>query len=150
MYCVFDAASLRFVRSHDGTTLSVRSATGERLAECAVQGSDRREHALAGLDAVLASGKVLRPSLEDPARRAKVRVAIYNPYTAQVAVAPLPDTVTLGDFEPLALPLAGLVGAFDDEAQTLSLGLRSLHVIDARRSQLATLHDAHNATAADI
>lgn len=126
---IVDLASLRYRWDAERTTLTVFSAQREVLAVAAGVGhlSDR-EAASRACDLVLDRGRVSRAAAdwdyvdvdvvgEDvhaaaaaaAARgRVRFRVALYNPYTAQVSVGPVPDTEVFSCNRPLQLPAGGL------------------------------------------
>lgn len=125
---MLDMAAVRFVRSEDGMSLSALAGTGELIALIDVApGTADREAALAAFDAALDLARVPRPSLTDPSRIVRTRVALYNPYTCEVAVGALPSTVAFGDMAPLQLPPSGVLASRSaDEPDVLVVGARRL------------------------
>jgi hypothetical protein len=78
------------------------------LVEAALEGeaSQRRELVFHALDRVLASGRLTRLTGGVASR---LPVALYNPYTAEVAIGPVPATQAFSAGAPLPLPAQGLV-----------------------------------------
>lgn len=95
---VFDTASLRF--AHNNATWVVTTGHGAPIATVTVApGTGRREAALAALDAALAA------TFHTPDGQ-RLDVALYNPVTSEVAVRPLPHTISYGPAE-LHIPASG-------------------------------------------
>lgn len=139
---MFDLAALRFVRSATGDSLSALAGTGELLAVIDVApGTAEREAALAALDAALDRARVPRESVLLPGQRVRTRVALYNPYSAEVAVGSLPDTVAYGDGRPLELPATGALGVLDGEV--LTVGARALARREPTPASLSRAYLAH-------
>lgn len=85
---VFDLSSLRFRSDRPAGRLSVLTSAGELLASVELEnGTSDREAVFRALDAALAHGRLARPE----GTRA---LAFLNPYSNQVAVDAVPETVT--------------------------------------------------------
>ena len=108
-YLVLDMATIRFQWSPDQTACAALTARGEIVALTDVEPeADERQVAFRLLDQALDQGQVLRPDPGDPTKRVSYKVALYNPFTAEVSAAPVPDTVTFTDRAPLPVPADGL------------------------------------------
>ena len=87
--CVLDLASLRLSRSADARVAVARSSAGETLARIDVDPDlDARDVAFALYEAVLAGAVVTRTAADGSA--VTCPVALYNPYSGQLAVEALP------------------------------------------------------------
>ena len=107
-------ASLKFRWNTDKSVLSVSSPQAELLAQVhCPEGTSEREAAFLALDAALASARIKRT--EPGGSRALRRLALYNPYTAQVAVGSVPRTETYGDGHTMDIPLEGLPARIEDD-----------------------------------
>jgi hypothetical protein len=96
-YWVFDLASLRYRSDPDSGRLSVLTAAGEILASIEVEETtSEREAVFRALDDALSHGRLVRAG-------GAVPVAFLNPYSNQVAVDAIPDTVTYQSEDTLDL-----------------------------------------------
>jgi hypothetical protein len=96
-FWVFDLASLRFRSDRTAGRLSVLTASGELLATVDVEnGTSDREAAFRVLDAALAHGQLVRPE-------GAVALAFLNPYSNQIAVDAVPDTVSYQGDDPIRI-----------------------------------------------
>lgn len=108
---ICDLATLRYQWVAHRTRLQAVTARGEFLAAVDVRaGVDEREAAFLACDAALGRGWVRRDGR-------RLRVGLYNPYSAEVAVGALPDTAVFADQAPVALPVDGAVAVLDDGAE---------------------------------
>jgi hypothetical protein len=137
-FCVLDMSSLRFHR--DRGRIAVLAGSGEMLVSCADDESlDDREAALCGMDTLLATGKLRRHDADGS--HVEAVVALYNPYTMEVAVGAMPDTVVYGDGSPLELPGAGALAGSD--GGELVLGARTLAVREPEWASVLRAQAAH-------
>jgi hypothetical protein len=112
--CLFDLASLRFERSADRGVVLVRTASGELLASSTVPvDADEGRCAATVCDEALARGTVLR--YVDGQGDMAVPIALYNPYSGDVAVDALPHTRAFGDGRPLRLDPNGALAVLDGD-----------------------------------
>jgi hypothetical protein len=87
-FWVFDLASLRYRSDRGVGRLSVLTAAGELLAAVGVEnGTSEREAVFRALDAALAHGRLIRPE-------GTMALAFLNPYSSQIAVGAVPETVS--------------------------------------------------------
>lgn len=105
---MYDLASLRFRSDRAEGRLSVLSAAGELLATVEVaNGTSDREAAFRVLDAALAHGRLVRPE-------GTVSLAFLNPYSNQVAVDAVPETVTYQSPDPIRISEHGAAAVLRD------------------------------------
>ena len=114
-YVIFDLATVRYRFTAHRTSVSALAATGELLAvvELAPHHSER-EAAFLAVDAALAGGRVQRHG-------ERYRVALYNPYTAEVCIRPVPDTLIFTDRTPLVLAPEGVTAELDANQRTIEV-----------------------------
>ena len=106
---VIDLANLRCRHNPTQTAVAANTAQGELLAAVDLPpGTPTRESAFLAFDAALDRGRVRRVDLDGTTRT--LRIALYNPFTAEVAVGPVPKTRVFSAHHRLELPPAGLVG----------------------------------------
>lgn len=131
-------ASLSLVRSGDTATLY--AAAGEPLVTVMDVGAlDDREALLEAMDAALASAVVVRYGDGDDF--ASLPLALYNPYTAEVAVGPLGSTVAYAAPMPIPLSPAGEVATVNSDQLVVADQVCAPVVPD--RTALAAAWDAH-------
>jgi len=134
-YVIFDLATLRYRFGAHRASVSALAPTGELLAvvDLAPHHSDR-EAAFLAADAALRTGRVVRSGHH-------VRVALYNPYTADVCVGPVPTTKVYCDRQPLVLAPEGLLATLDETGLCVSedrtLGLFTPTLASTSRKLLA-------------
>jgi hypothetical protein len=93
------------------------------------------------MDEALSSARLSRSVDGEPTL---VRVALYNPFTHQVAVGPLPHTAVFSDGSRVDCPPSGLLASLDEESLTLPRG-RALQVVEMGSfSQLTRVVEAHS------
>lgn len=142
--CILDLASLRYQRNREHTSLTVYSALREVLAVLEVDpGLDERELAFLGCDAALERARLVRV---DPVRgRSRLRVALYNPYTAEVSLGAIPDTRAFTDESPLLVPEDGLVASLDGSGASSRLVVagRELVPVEHTFTSLTRAYSAH-------
>lgn len=110
---IYDMASLKYRWNADKSALSVFSPQAELLAQVQCpKGTSDREGVFLVLDAALASARIKRN--DAGGARGLRRLALYNPYTAQVALGSVPRTETYGDGHTLSIPAEGLPGRIED------------------------------------
>jgi hypothetical protein len=132
---VFDLASLRFRVDTDARTLSVTSAAGELLASVTVpESTSEREAVFLVLDAALEKGRLIREG-------GTVEIGFANPFTNQVAVGAVPDTVAYSDGEPLKIGAAGVVA--DLRNGVLKVEGRELIPVEAAMASVTAAITAH-------
>lgn len=132
---VFDLASLRFRVDTDARTLSVSSAAGDALATVAIpEGTSEREAVFLGLDAALEQGRLIREG-------GTLEVAFANPFTNQVAVGAVPDTVAYSDGEVLTISETGVGATLRDGI--LVINGRSLIPVETAMASVAAALSAH-------
>lgn len=141
---IFDLASLRYQWNATRTALSALSARGELLAVVdAPAGADGREAAFDVCDAALDRGRISRPG--DDGLRTRYRVALYNPYSAEVSVQSVPHTKVFSAGTRLTIPASGLAAVLEvvDDTEQLRAG----DVVLARRhpdfSALTRAYSSH-------
>lgn len=107
-YVIFDIATVRYRFSAARTSVTALAPTGELLAVVELApGTSDREAAFAAADAALRAGRVLRGDV-------RARVALYDPYTAEVALDPVPATRTFTDRAPVSFGPEGTLAVLDD------------------------------------
>jgi hypothetical protein len=132
---VFDLASLRFRVDTDARTLSVTSAAGEMLASVAIpEGTSEREAVFLALDAALEAGRLIRDG-------GTLEIGFANPFTNQVAVGAVPETVAYSDGEPLTIGATG-IGA-DLRDGVLMVAGRELIPVETAMATVAAAISAH-------
>jgi hypothetical protein len=105
---VLDMASLRFRKNAPGTACAVLTRRGELLTAIDISPRDSdRDVIFRGLDAALDRGQVIRTDSDATGGRTRYRLALYNPYTAEISVHAIPATVTFAAIEPVELPVDG-------------------------------------------
>jgi hypothetical protein len=92
------------------------------------------EAAFIATDAALSSARLVRDGT-------RCRVAFYNPHSAVVCVAPVPDTLVYSDSEPLEIPTTGLRAVVNDD--TLYVGPRELGLAMATPASVSRSLLAH-------
>jgi hypothetical protein len=106
---IFDLATLRFRRSARGTSMSVVAASGEVLAVVDTLAIDRNEDAAyAACEHALAAGNVEREGTLH-------KIALYNPYSAEISYKAAPDSEIFGDGEAHPIAVDGSVANIEDE-----------------------------------
>ena len=134
-YVVFDMSSLVFGVSPEGSTLSVRTADRVLLGSIELPpGVSRAEWCFRLLDDVLA-----RCVLTE---RQNARVALYNPYSAEVAVGAVPHTTVFSASTPLPLDAAGTDADLDGGVLTLAGG-EQLSIIEPSLEMVTRAFRAH-------
>lgn len=149
---IVDMSTMRFQWNPDHTACSALTARGELVAviEVVDPDADPGEIAYALLDAALDRGQVLRPDPSDPGNpgaRVSYRVALYNPFSAEISLGAVPNTVTFTDHEPVSLETDGLPAvavAGRDPHLTLPNG-RVLYPRELSFAGLTRLQIAHQA-----
>ena len=132
---VFDLASLRFRADTDARSLSVSSAAGEVLATVNIpEGTSEREAVFLVLDAALDEGRLIREGNT-------LEIAFANPFTNQVAVGGVPDTVAYSDGEPIDIKAAGIGSTLRNGI--LSIESRSLIPVEKAMVTVAAALSAH-------
>jgi len=105
---IFDLATLRFRRSARGTSMSVVAASGEVLAVVDTLAIDRNEDAAyAACEHALATGNVARDGELH-------KIALYNPYSAEISYKAAPDSQIFGDGEAHPIDIEGSVAHIED------------------------------------
>lgn len=103
---IFDLATLRYQWDATRATLSVLSSRNELLAVVDVAPTtNEREAAFQACDAALDRSRVSRTT---PAGRLRHRIALYNPYSAEVSFAAVPKTKVFSAATRLTIPANGL------------------------------------------
>lgn len=119
---VYDLATLRFRRSARKTSMSVIAASGEVLAVCDTSVADTNEDAAyAVCEHALSAGRVQRGEH-------LCRVALYNPYSAEISYLPAPESVVFGNEQGLALPVDGEVATVHEDSDGMWLALGGVRV----------------------
>jgi hypothetical protein len=132
---VFDLATLRFRADTDKRSLSVSSAAGDVLATVAIpEGTSEREAVFLALDAALDEGRLIREG-------GTLEIAFANPFTNQVAVGAVPDTVAYSDGEPVEIKAAGVGGTLRNGI--LTIDSRSLIPVETAMATVAAALSAH-------
>jgi len=132
---VFDLATLRFRADTEKRSLSVSSAAGDVLATvCIPEGTSEREAVFLALDAALDEGRLIREG-------GTLEIAFANPFTNQVAVGAVPDTVAYSDGEPVEIKAAGVGGTLRNGI--LTIDSRSLIPVETAMATVAAALSAH-------
>lgn len=123
---VYDLASLDLRWGPGRTTVRLYGRDLLLAALDVPTGEDPRITAFRAADEALALARVPSPRSivvyrEDP--RSRHRIALYNPYTAQISLGSSPRTTVLGGDRPLHIPVDGLAGDYHDEVLHLPGGL---------------------------
>lgn len=106
---VYDLASVRYAWNRDRTRLQLLGAHGEFLGAADVAaGADARAAAYAACEAALDRGRVRVDGR-------LWRIALYNPYSAEVSVGPAADNRIHSDQAPVAISPAGSPAHLDDD-----------------------------------
>lgn len=135
---VYDLSSLRFRADSNARTLSVSSTAGELLATVSIpEGTSEREAVFLTLDAALDSAKVVRGN-------DACGIAFYNPFTTQIAVSAVPDTVAYADGEEVDLTADGAAATLRDGI--LVIAGRELLPVETAMSSVAAAITAHRGT----
>jgi hypothetical protein len=101
---VYDLATVRFRRSTKGASMQMVAASGEVLAVVdLVALTSNEDGAFACCEHALAAARPRRDGR-------RMRVALYNPYTAQISYGAGPDCTVFADQAPVALDPGGTVG----------------------------------------
>jgi hypothetical protein len=135
---VFDLATLRFEWTGARRGVTVWTPARRLLAawECPDGGQvSEREAVFQALDAALA-----KPVSIDGVEH---RVALYNPYTTQIALSPVPDTATFTDGDLLPLAVEGTAATLTGD--TLVVGSRTLSRLEVNLSAVSAALAAHRA-----
>jgi hypothetical protein len=107
-FLVLDCATVRFRWNAQGTTLTALTSRREILATVPVdRGINPRAAAFAAMDKTLQQAVLTRVDPHDPLGRVRYRVGLYNPFTGEVALGGVPDTVTYATLEHDPLPVDG-------------------------------------------
>lgn len=132
---VFDLATLRFRADTDARTLSVSSAAGEVLASVTIpEDTSEREAVFLALDKALDEGRLTRAE-------GTLEIAFANPFTNQIAVGAVPDTVAYSDGEPFDIGPAGAGASLRDGILTISG--RSFIPVETAMASVAAALSAH-------
>lgn len=102
----------------------------------------RREMVFQALDRTLATGRLSRVGTAGLVER--LPVALYNPYTAEVASGPVPTTRAFSAGVPLAIPSDGLICRLAADSLVWADGTR-LHEQDRTFAQMTRVFAAHAA-----
>jgi len=142
---LLDLASIRFSWSPGSSCLSVFSSRLEVLAVVKLDPTlPVEELATRGFNEVLERGKITR--VLDTGGRSTFRVALYNPYTAEVAVGGLPRTKAFSDREALQISDEGCPGAV--RGNQLWLAGRKLEYVPVSPAHIIHAKAAHEELAA--
>lgn len=137
---IYDVASLRYQWDSGRTTATASNAAGEVLAsvDCAPGTSDR-EAAFLAMDAALAGARLRRTDARGV--QSYRRVALYNPFTAQVALGSVPRTQVFSDGQALELEAGGSEAVVADGA--LWVGSRVLPTFEPDPLAVGAALSAH-------
>lgn len=133
---VFDLAMLRFEWAGARTGVTVWTPARRLLAAWEAPEGEQiseREAVFQALDRVLEL-----PLLIDGTEH---QVALYNPYTSQIALSPVPDTLTFTDGDPLELAAEGSIAALTQDAMTIDG--RRLARLDVDFASVSAVLSAH-------
>jgi hypothetical protein len=133
---VFDLAMLRFEWTGARTGMTVWTPARRLLAAWEAPEGEQvseREAVFQALDRVLEL-----PLLLDGTEH---QVALYNPYTSQIALSPVPDTLTFTDGDPVELVAEGSIAALVQDA--LAIGGRRLARLDVDFASVSAALTAH-------
>jgi hypothetical protein len=147
-FCVLDMGSLRFSHDRRSGKLTVFTALDEVIATVDVRGDAvDAEAVFRGLDIALGHAYLIRPELDDSRKR--LRVALYNPHTAQVVIGPVyaegggPRSVTFAADVPLVLPPGGLAGTVADTGDRMTLADHQLRPLEYSLADLSQAYRRH-------
>lgn len=113
---ILDLATMSYRFESDRSVLVVAAPGWPELVRAQMPaGVSDREAVFLGLDAVLASGRV-------PTSSGWAAVGLYNPLSAEVAVDPIPDTISFWDGQPIEIPAGGLAASLRDGILVLDDG----------------------------
>lgn len=143
---IFDLAALRYRWNEARTALSMFSPLREQLALVSpAPGTADREAATLACDQALDVCRLRRAATEADGSPTKVRykIALYNPYTAKVAIGAVPHNQSFGDFAPLAIPPGGLPARLEDAGPVLLVGERALALSQPTVAELTRELAAH-------
>lgn len=106
----------------DGTALSAVHPRKNEL---------RPDLAFRALDEALRTASLFEPNPAHPRERVRLRLALYNPFSADVAYQAVPDTLTFSTGAPLDLDPTGTPGVVDlsDDIPTLHINGRVLPAV---------------------
>lgn len=124
-------ATLRFQRS--GTALRVATRSGLVLGTVHPRRNEARgDMAFRAMDAALSGGRVLEIDPGDPRARVHREIALYNPFSADIAYGPVPQTLTFNNGEPLPIDPDGTPATLTltDGKATLTIDSVALHTIE--------------------
>lgn len=133
---VFDLAMLRFEWAGARTGVTVWTPARRLLAAWEApedEQTSEREAVFQALDRVLEL-----PLLIDGSEH---QVALYNPYTSQIALSPVPDTLTFTDGHPLELAAEGSIAALTQDA--MMVDGRRLARLDVDFASVSAVLSAH-------
>ncbi len=127
---LLDITSIRFSWAPSGSCLSVLTSRREVLSVVQLeQGTSVEEAALQGFDSALSRGRVERVLPE--VGRQSWGVALYDPFTAHVAVGPLPKTEVYSDRHAVELDDDGCLVTLDDSGLWVGSRLLTLQESDS-------------------
>jgi hypothetical protein len=106
---VFDLATVRFRRSQQRSSMSMLAASGETLAVVdTLATTSNQDAAFSCCEHALSAARPKRDGR-------RLKVALYNPYSAQISYGAGSECVVLGDGMTLELGPYGTIGHFDGD-----------------------------------
>lgn len=141
-----DMATLRYRWGPDRRSCALLLSTGELVVVVDVDdpSEDVRVVAYRALDAALDRGRVQR--LRADGRTVTVPVAVYNPFSAEVSVGPVPHTVTFTDEDPLPVPAEGcMVNVHGGRGRRVEVAGRTLLPRELTLTEMTRTQMSHQA-----
>lgn len=139
---VFDLASLRYRWDAARSALSMFSPLREQLALVhPPAGTSDREAATLACDQALELCRLRRSVVDEQGSPAKVRyrIALYNPYTAKIALGAVPHTRVFGDFAPIDVAASGLAAHLEGDGDAVCLVLADGRRLERNLASVAEL-----------
>lgn len=128
-----DMSTLRFTSAGPKAPLRVTTRSGLTLAVVHPRKNElRSDLAFRAMDEALKTGRVTKVDPHNPAQRRTLRVALYNPFSGDVAYGAAPETRTFPSGSPLALDPDGTPAtvAIDGTHATLHIADRALPAVE--------------------
>lgn len=126
---VFDLSTLTFTLSASRRSMTLRSAAGESLAVVSARPAEDEETvAFRALTQAVDHTRVLRT--DDRGTVSGYGVALYNPFTAQLAYTSAQGSVTFACPSPCPVPSTGVAGTICGEPGNRTLTAGELHAVE--------------------
>jgi len=150
---VLDMATIRFRWGPEKATCAAVTSRGEVLAVVETARDDAGNLDVPGtayraFDEALGSGSVLRVLDDGSAVPVRHEIALYNPFTGEVAIGAVPATITFADGRPVELDPAGVTAVALPAGAEAYLELSGGRTLLPRQLSLAGLTRVQEAHAA--